>query len=178
MTVPQKRMLFILGLMLPYFGFVFYFALTPGSIGRAPGWVRWAMLFYFLGGIAASSFAGRLFKPKEAPKPAEEAAQVTQAARRVKKLLILYLVFFPFAMLEVFLQKELPVRFAVLGLIVPILVMIALWRWLRRPQENPSPAANWERGARSEKARVLKKKLFQVGRPETRPSQVTQSLVH
>jgi len=71
-------------------------------------------------------------------KPAKEAARSSHAGRRVKKLLILYLVFFPFAVLEVFLQKELPVRFALLGLMVPLLVMIALWRWLRRLREIPS----------------------------------------
>jgi hypothetical protein len=37
-----------------------------------------------------------------------------------------------------FLQKELPVRFAVLGLIVPVLVMIAPWRWLGRLREIQS----------------------------------------
>ncbi len=62
---------------------------------------------------------------------------MNSAIRNVKKLLVTYLVLFPFTLIALFLQKDLPLRFAVPALIVPILVIVALWIWLRRTRASP-----------------------------------------
>jgi hypothetical protein len=136
----MKRILCFLGFMLPYFGFVFYLALTgPGSVSRMPAWLRWGMLIYFIGGIALFGVGGRLFKARKQEAPKEEPAQASRIARSVRsvrRLLVLYLILFPVALAEVFLQRELPIGIAILALTIPVLIMVVLWRWLRRVQQT------------------------------------------
>jgi hypothetical protein len=140
MTTFTKRTLCFLGFMLPYFAVVFYFALAgPGSVSRAPAWLLRVMLIYFLGGIALFGVGGRLFKARKQEGAEEEtvpSAVVARSIRSVRRLLVLYLILFPVGLAEVFIQRELPIRIAILALIVPVLIMVALWRWLRRMQQT------------------------------------------
>ena len=135
----MKRILYFLAFMLPYFGVVFYLALTgPDSVGRMPRWLRWAMLIYFIGGIALCGFGGLLFKAKKQEGVKEmpvEDSRITKSVRNVKRLLVLYLILFPLGLAEAFPQRELPIGLAPLALTLPVLIMIALWRWLHRLQQ-------------------------------------------
>ncbi len=76
-------------------------------------------------------------------KPAEKTAldrsgNTSPAGRKaVKMLLILYIIFLPVGVLQAFLQNQLPVKIALLGLIVPVLVMIGLIRILRNRGGQP-----------------------------------------
>jgi hypothetical protein len=130
------------GFMLPYFGVVFYLALKgPDSVSRMPG-CRWGMLIYFVVGIILFGVGGRFFKAGEQKPENKEplASRIDKSVRSVRKLLVLYLIFFPVGLAEVFLQKELPVGLAILALSVPVLIMIFLWRSLRRLQRIQAQA--------------------------------------
>jgi hypothetical protein len=63
---------------------------------------------------------------------ATAAAQLQDATglRNVKRLMVLYIALLPLGLAEALLQKQMPLKFALLALIVPVLVMGGLWRTL------------------------------------------------
>jgi Na+/H+ antiporter NhaD/arsenite permease-like protein len=134
----HKLILIFIGLVFPYLGLVIYLsANNPDWAKTAPSWVLWGIVSYFFLAMAVLSFSIRFFRKRATEKTqafAEKPAPDGQPSRAIKRLFIIYVVLFPFNLIAVFLQKELPTKFAILALIVPGLVIVALWRSVRRNQ--------------------------------------------
>jgi hypothetical protein len=119
--------------LVPYFSLVFYLALPgPPALGTRPPSARWGLLAYFLASIAALAIGVRNFKRQRAnltPR-VKAGAQDPRVTYRLKRLVLMYLISFPVGLIAVFAQKVIPVKFALLGLLVSLLIMGATWRSL------------------------------------------------
>jgi hypothetical protein len=126
----------------PYFAFVLWLALHPQKINTLP-WIRLAMPVCFLASILVLSMAIRRTQKARTSNTIPPNAANTQNQRRVRslrRLLTIYLVGVPLCVVAAFSQKDVPAKFALLGLIVPLLIIGILWRSLSRLKRLPSDA--------------------------------------
>jgi hypothetical protein len=131
--VQKLGLLFACVLVLPYFSLVVYLALPePPNLGTLPALARWGLLAYLLASVAVLAIGVRKFKRSRinVTPSAEASAQGSPAIYPLKRLLIMYMISFPIGVIAVFAQKVVPVKFALLGLIVSLLIMGATWRSL------------------------------------------------
>jgi len=130
--VQQLGVLFAC-VLVPYFSLVFYLALPgPPTVDALPTLARWGLLAYFMASIVVLAIGVRNFKRQRAnvTSGVEAGAHDSRVSYRLKRLVAMYLVSFPVGVIAVFAQKVIPIRFAILGLIVSLLVMGATWRSL------------------------------------------------
>jgi Na+/H+ antiporter NhaD/arsenite permease-like protein len=136
MKPVQKLGLLFITVLVPYFALIFYVAAM--GINNMPTWSRWAFPVYFVVSIFALTVV--ISKLKKKPQqsvtldaePNQRDRKESLIHRPVKRLLRTYLIFFPLAVMGVFVQKEIPVKFALLALTVPALLIAILWRSLGR----------------------------------------------
>jgi hypothetical protein len=126
----KKIFTLTLGFFLPYFVFVSYLALrgTEG-IGRLPHWT-WALaFFYFAASLVAIGYWGRDRKPNRTVADLRtNALSTSDPSRALKVGLVLYIVILLNG-LRVILQRSVPLRYAVPGLIVDAFLIGVFW-WL------------------------------------------------
>jgi hypothetical protein len=119
--------------VIPYLALVFYLA-VPGrwNLNALPLLARLGLLIYFLLSIAVLAIGIRRLKNKQAgvSRPAGMSTESSRAIYRVKRLLVLYLIGVPIGLVVVFVQRIVPIKFALLGVVVSLLVMGATWRSL------------------------------------------------
>jgi predicted histidine transporter YuiF (NhaC family) len=65
-----------------------------------------------------------------------DVSRETRAKRSLKSLLFIYLVAVPLCVVFAISQKEVPVKIALAGLIVPVLMIGVLWKLVVRPSIN------------------------------------------
>jgi hypothetical protein len=129
--------------LIPYFVFVLWLASRgPQWIDSLSRWPRLAMLAYFVGSILILSAAikhSRKHKESAMPTGPGTISRNLRLHRSSKKLLIIYLVAVPVGVISALAQKDIPVRFALLGLTVPLLMIGVLWKVLSRSKADAGP---------------------------------------
>jgi hypothetical protein len=133
MKPAQKLAVLFITIVVPYIALVFYVGVV--GLKNLPDWTRWALPAYFAASIVGLSVGISKFRTKSLGDVAPQTQANPQNSRNmrpVKRLLIMYLVFFPLAVAGALLQKEIPIKFALLALAVPVLVMGSLWNSIRR----------------------------------------------
>src|SRR5262249_8521166 len=138
----HKLALFVVAVLVPYVGFVLCLAFRPAYIDALPIWIRWGLGCYFVASFIGLTLAIVRFRKSTgsltqgARSGSERDTQASLRLRNVRRLLILYTILFPFGVAGVFLQRQVPIRFAVLALVVPIVIVGGLWRILSRARER------------------------------------------
>lgn len=112
----------------PYFVFVLYLA-VHGSVGasRLPHWIWSAMFSYFVASLVAVGYLGR----RGAAKPrgdTEAKARGVNATRGLKIGIALYVVILLNG-LGLIVQRTVPLRYALPGLLIDVLLIAVFW-WL------------------------------------------------
>ena len=136
MKSSYKLAIILALVLIPYFVFIFYLGLGGvENFDSLPDWFRWGLATYLSAGFLALSVAIIRFRGmgsfgQESVSNKAAQVQASTGSSNVKRLLILYLVFFPIGVTEALLQRQIPVKLALLALVVPILVIGGLWRTL------------------------------------------------
>jgi len=125
--------------IISYFAVVFWLAYRGAQyVDSLPVFVRLAMLAYFVLSIVVLSLAVKRFRrPREAsPTGKLMVSKEKRGKRSLKSLLFIYLVAVPLCVVFAISQKEVPVKIALAGLIVPVLMIGVLWKLVVRPSIN------------------------------------------
>jgi Na+/H+ antiporter NhaD/arsenite permease-like protein len=119
--------------LVPYFALVLYLAFFEQ--GRFPGWARWVLPCCFAIVMIVLSFGFSISRKKSSridPQQMMQSLLPPRIERPAKRLLILYLVFFPLVVIGIFLERDLPIKDGLVALIAPILIMFGLWALIKR----------------------------------------------
>ena len=129
MKPSHKLALIVLAVLVPYFLFILSMpVMGPKYLDSLPTWFRWGVAAYFVASFLVLSWAIIRFRAigsiEKMSRPAAAAqSQDATGLRNVKRLLVLYIALLPLGLAEALLQTQMPVKFALLALIVPVLVM-------------------------------------------------------